>query len=371
MARPDFGPNGERRIERAKLSAEERAARSAESRRRWKERNPEYARAWKQANADRHRAYSRATHQRASRKKRRNAKARQKYSENPEPHRERGRRFRRDHPDKVSEYKRRFRERHPERVAEQARRGSQNWRDRNADVAREKARISAAERRHADPEKFRAWYQANLERERARSRDASRLRSRLKALGLPARSVGKVYANEKRAHAVEADQFFQRRRTAGDVARVREELKPARAILDAAWRTDAKARFEPTPTHLLAAWARDSALARARLTRDERREMFAGYLAKHGDQLRQDAELDSRARVLRGAPPLDVNKEVKLRAAEALNEAERARLERIVARTMSSFGVPASEATQRAEPPTKAQQTAPTLNRPTRQNRER
>lgn len=371
MAAPDFGPNGERRIQRAKLSPEERAARNAEHKRRWKERNPEYQRAWRLANPEKHRAHSRATHQRAMRRKRRNQKARQRYSENPEPHRERGRRFRRDHPEKVAEYKRRFRERHPERAAEQARRGTERWRDRNADAAREKARISAAERRQADPEKFRAWYQANLERERARSRDASRLRSRLKALGLPPRSVGKVYANEKRAHAVEADQFFQRRRTAGDVARIREELKPARAILDAAWRTDAKARFEPTPTHLLAAWARDSALAKARLTRVERREMFAGYLDKHGDQLRRDAELDSRARVLRGAPPLDVEKEVKLRAAEALNEAERARLERIVARTMSSFGVPASEAMRRRQAAAKTEPTAQTQNRPERQNRER
>ena len=188
---------------------------------------------------------------------------------------------------------------------------------------------------------------------------------------MPPRSVPKVYANEKRAHAVEADQFFQRRRTAGDVARVREELKPARAILDAAWRADAKASFEPTPAHLLAAWARDSALAKARLTPAERREMFAGYLAKHGDQLRQDAELDSRARVLRGAPPLDVEKEVKQRAAEALNQAERARLERIVARSMSSFGVPASNAVQRAQPPAKTQPPVPTQHRPTRQNRER
>lgn len=53
-------------------------------------------------------------------------------NENPEPHRERGRRFRREHPEKVAEYKRRYRERHPERAAEQARRGSQTSRDKNA-----------------------------------------------------------------------------------------------------------------------------------------------------------------------------------------------------------------------------------------------
>lgn len=371
MARPDFGPNGERRIERAKLSPEERAARNALSRDRWRERNPNYGRLWKQANPDKHRASSRATARRAQRKRVRNQKARQRYSENPEPHRERGRRFRREHPEKVAEYKRRFREKHPERAAEQARRGAQNWRDRNADLAREKARVRAAERRQADPEKFRAWYQANLERERARGREASQLRSRLKALGLPPRSVGKVYAAEKRANVAAADEFFERRRTAGDVAQLHEELKPARAILDAAWRADAKANFEPTPPHLLAAWARDSALAKARLTPDERREIFAGYLAKHGAKLRDEATLDSRARVLRGAPPLDVEKEVKQRAAAALNEAERARIERVVARTMSSFGPPATAAVQQKRTGPAAESSPPSLHRTIRANRER
>lgn len=372
MTRPDFGPNGERRIERAKLSPEERATRQAASRQRWREQNPEYGRLWKQANPEKHRAHSRASHHRANRKKRRNEKARQKYRENPEPHRERGRKFRREHPDKVAEYQRRFEERHPERAAEQGRRATQDWRDKNADSVREKGRSDAAQRREADPDKFRAWYQANLERERARGREASRMRSRLKSLGLPPRSVGKVYANEKRSNATAADHFFQRRRTAGDVTRLRDELEPARAILDPAWRARAKASFEPTPTHLLAAWARDSALARARLSPTQRREIFAGYLAKHGDKLRQEATLDSRARVLRGEQPLDVEREVKQRAADALNQSERARLERIVARTMSSFGVPATAAVQRNRPPpTTTEPSAPTQHRAPRENRER
>lgn len=371
MARPDFGPNGERRIARARLSPEDRAARHAEQRRQWNERNPDYGQRWKQANPERHQSHSRATARRARRRKQRNAKARQKYSENPEPHRERGRRFRRDHPEKVAEYTRRFRERHPERAAEQSRRSSQNWRDRNADAAREKERAAAAQRRQADPDKFRAWYQANLERERARSRDRARLRSRLKALGLPPRSTGKVYANEKRAHAAEARRFFERRRTAADVALLREELNPAQAILNAARRVDAKARFEPTPAYLLAAWARDSALARARLGAIERRDMVAGYLAKHGDQLRRDAELDSRARVLRGAPPLDIEKEVTLRAADALETAEHARLERIVARTTASFGTSPSETVRRPQPPPTAKRTTLAQNRAARPNHER
>lgn len=369
MARPDFGPNGERRIERAKLSSEERAARLAASRKSWNERNPDYQRRWREANPERHRAHSRATARRAKRRKNRNEQARQKYRENPEPHRERGRKFRQEHPEKVAEYQRRYRERNPDRVAEQARRGSQRWRDKNATAERERMRIEAAKRREANPDLFRSWYQENLERERARGREASRLRSRLKALGLPPRRIQKVYANEKRANAREADTFFARRRSKPHVAQLRDErLVPAKKML-AAWAADTKQRFEPTPPHLLAAWARDSALAKARLHPAERREIFAGYLSKHGDKLRQDVVLDSRARELRGAPPLDIEKEVRQRAAEALNAAERARLERIAARAMASFGVPASAAVEQRNPPAKTQ--VPTTIRPKAQNRER
>ncbi len=99
--------------------------------------------------------------------------------------------------------------------------------------------------------------------------------------------------------------------------------------------------------------------------------MFAGYLDKHGDQLRRDAELDSRARVLRGAPPLDVEKEVKLRAAEALKRS-RARPSRknrgtndVVIRRACLRGHAAPQAAAKTEP------TAQTQNRPERQNRER
>ena len=71
------------------------------------------------------------------------------------------------------------------------------------------------------------------------------------------------------------------------------------------------------------------------------------------------------------ASPLDVDKEVKQRAAAALNAAERARLERIVARTMSSFGVPASDAVKHDRRRTIGKPEVPTQHQPKRQNRER
>jgi len=368
LPRPDFGPNGERRIARAraeKLSPEERAARNALSRQRWREANPDYGRLWKQANPEKHRAYSRATAHRKQRRLRRNENARAKYREDPEPHRERGRRFRLEHPEKVAEYQRRYRDKHPDRVADQSRRATQKWRDTNALTAREKDRSAAASRREANPDQFRDWYNANLERERARSRDASRLRSRLKALGLPPRKMTKVYAADKRANTAAADKFFERRRSAADVAAARRPSMPH----DAALRAGAKERFEPTPPHLLAAWARDSALARARLTVDQRRDLFAGYLVKHGAQLREEIRMDSRARVLRGAPPLDAERELRSRASAALNEAENARLTRIVNRAMTSFGVPPSAAVTRAD--TKATRPTTALPRAERSDLER
>ena len=159
-----------------------------------------------------------------------------------------------------------------------------------------------------------------------------------------------------------ADKFFERRRTAGNLAQLRDELKTVRGPLDAGWRADAKANFEPTPPHLLAAWALDSARAQTRLTRDERREMFAGYLAKHGEKLRAEVTLDSRARILRGAAPFDVEKEVRSRAADALNQAEHARLERVLKRTMSSFGLPARRRT--ADRPSKTARNRTTVAAP-------
>lgn len=353
MASIDFGPNGERRIQRArseKLAPEEKAERARLSRQRWKEANPDYARQWREANADKHRAYSRATARRRKAKDRRNAVARKKYRENPEPERERGRRFRREHPEKVAEYARRYREKNPEKHAEQSRRATEKWRDRNADKQREKQRIGAAEKRAADPDKFRAWYQANLERERARSREAAQLRSRLKALGLPPRKITRVYANDRRANVAAADLFFSERRSPDVVHALQREPKAGASAAVA--RQNAREKFEPTPPHLLAEWARDSALARARLSRDEYRAMYAKYLERHAPRLRDEASMDSRARQARGGAPLDVEKEVRARAAQELSAAENARLAQVVKRATASFGVPASAAVTTGRAPT-------------------
>uniref|UniRef100_UPI001C304736 hypothetical protein n=1 Tax=Streptomyces sp. GbtcB7 TaxID=2824752 RepID=UPI001C304736 len=69
----------------------------------------------------------------------------------------------------------------------------------------------------------RRWYQQNLERERARTREAAQLRRRLTKLGLPPRKTHKTYAADRRKNAAEADAFFSRPRKKPEQARLRSE----------------------------------------------------------------------------------------------------------------------------------------------------
>jgi hypothetical protein len=184
-------------------------------------------RAWKAANPDRVRQHKREHYRRVQARKKmaelRRERGRAWYAEHREQERERARTFRREHPEKVREYQARFRERHPERAAEQARRATEKWRDTNASQVRQTQRAAAEQRRANDPDAFRRWYQANLEKQRERGREASRLRSRLKKLGLPPRRVQRVYAEGRRANDRASDAFFTRRRDAEELQRLRRE----------------------------------------------------------------------------------------------------------------------------------------------------
>jgi hypothetical protein len=55
--------------------------------------------------------------------------------------------------------------------------------------------------------------------------------------------------------------------------------------------------------------------------RAEFRAAVQAHINKHGAQLRDDVTLDSRAREVRGKPPLDVDDEVRRRAFEAVRAA--------------------------------------------------
>ena len=279
-------------------------------------------RAWKAANPDRARKHNREHMRRAQIRRKalegRRANGRAWYAAHREQERERARQFRREHPEKVREYQARYRQRHPERVAEQSRRATRAWRDRNQDAVREKQRVTATQRREADPDAYSRWYQANLERERERGREASRLRSRLKKLGLPPRRIQRVYAADRRANAKASEAFFTRQRSHTERSRIRRELDapsyspPAKyAALDArsriiADRRDLRTAASELQAELRAARARD--LARVVLPaireRIERRD---------GARLMAEVQMDSIARLQRGAPAYDVDAELRRR----------------------------------------------------------
>lgn len=286
-------------------------------------------RAWKAANPDRARAHNRESMRRAAvRRKateRRRARGRVWYAEHREQERERARAFRREHPEKVREYKQRFRSRHPGRAAEQSRRGTERWRDRNADAVREKQRAAAAGRREDNPDLNRDYYYGNIEKERQRGREASRRRSRLKQLGLPPRRVQRVYANDRRANDRGADAFFARRRGPGELQQLhREGERPFRRPTAAQLASIRARRRIMSPGELRTAGEHLQARLRAAKARDLARaflpEAVAHVLDRHSTRLRQQIEMDSIARQLRGAEPYDVDAELQRRAGQEAGE---------------------------------------------------
>lgn len=285
------------------------------------------SRVWKAANPDRAREHNRVSMRRAYQRRkaaeRRRQAARERYAANRDRERERSRQYRINNPDRMREYKQRFRERHPERVAEQNRRSNRAWRDRNADRLRETNKDRATVRRQEDPDAYRRWYAANREQQRARGREASRLRSRLKKLGLPPRRIHRVYAADKRANAAAADAFFTRPPartgpviTGGDPAALHpERLDARRRVMEKMTAGYAKRR------------AADAALLR-----------LPGHVethrARHGVRVREEVRMDSIARQLRGKPPLDIDNETDRRiwrtvASEHAPRVDPARIERI------------------------------------------
>jgi len=285
------------------------------------------SRAWKEANPDRARAHNRESMRRAEvRRKaleRRRERGREWYADHRDQQRARARQFRQEHPEKVREYQARFRERHPERAAEQGRRATQKWRDSRADVVREKQRTTAAERRSDDPDAFKRWYQANLEQQRERGREAARLRSRLKKLGLPPRRIQRVYANDRRANDRASDEFFAREHAAADVARLRSEGEYRRptaaqlAVIQARQRVMSQSELRIAGQHL-------QDRLRAAKARELARAFFPqvhGYVAStHGSRIRQQVEQDSIARQVRGVEPYDVDDELRRRVRQEAGE---------------------------------------------------
>ncbi|MCK3769394.1 hypothetical protein MZK47_06915 [Microbacterium aerolatum] len=332
-----------REANRAKLDAwreanRERIARERKTRR---EADPESA----------HDAERRARERARARDVRRlqhNAYTRRMRAENPEAARARSRRFREEHPEKVREYQRRYRERHPERARHNQAMAAQRHRDANAEAIRERQRAAAVERRRERPDAYREWYERNLEEQRARGREASRLRSRLKKAGLPPRNIHRVFAAARRGNDAAADTHFRRPRTVEELAVIATELEQVSAVhLPQAVRTlrrelldgalppgvylqRSTENAEPVPgtprfgsKQYVAALKqlRERELHRLRQDHEQRVEnilaarpqIYQQHLYRRRAVLRDEIQMDSIARVARGLPPYDLDEELRVR----------------------------------------------------------
>ena len=220
--------------------------------------------------------------------------------EHPEQRAERVKAWAQAHPERVREIQRASYERNKEQYRERMR----AWEDAHVEQRRvqgkkdrERARDHRAELQRAyrqDPEINARVLQANRERRQ--------LIRRLEKAGLPPKSVHPVTAAERRRNEREATVFFTRRRMGEERRRIKRE-------------------YLPTPPELIERWER-----RSQRVRERRRELEAvkRYVARHGERLRDEATLDSRARTARGATPLDIDAEVLARAQEAVRRARHA-----------------------------------------------
>lgn len=318
MSTPDERSAARRRLIHTDPDAAERArAQRAAYRQQNRERLAKTVREWKDANRDRAREHNRESMRRAAERKaaaeQRRARGRAWYAQHRAQERARARAYRRDHPERVREYRRRYIERHPDRATAAARQASQAWRDRNPDATRRQQRDAARKRREDDPDGYRRWYQKNLEQQRARGREASKLRTRLKQLGLPPRQIHHVYANEKRANDTRADEFFTARRTAAQKQALRHELDPLAhtrmAILAARDRLTGTTP-EATSTEL----ERESALERERQAwLHALPTLIGGYETRHRARIAEEVRMDSIARTTFGRDAYDVPAETARR----------------------------------------------------------
>ncbi|SBS71900.1 hypothetical protein [uncultured Microbacterium sp.] len=321
MSTPDERSAARRRLIQTDPDAADAAERARAQRAAYREQNhdrlADAVRKWKDANRDRARLHNRESMRRAAERKaaaeQRRARGRAWYAQHRAQERARSRAFRRDHPERVREYRRRYIDRHPDRAATAARQASQAWRDRNPDATRRQQRDAARKRRDDDPDGYRRWYRQNLERQRARGREASRLRTRLKQLGLPPRQIHHVYANEKRANDTRADNFFTTRRNAAQKQALRHELDPLAhtrvAILSARDRITGTAP-EASSSEL----ERESALKREwQAWLHALPTLIGGYENRHRARIAEEVRMDSVARTTFGRAPYDLPAETARR----------------------------------------------------------
>lgn len=375
--------------------SEEAIAKARARAKAWRQANPEWETAYRDANSERSKEVRRARYAAdrdkiaAERKAKRDAdpeaareadrrmRARKRVREiqrlkhnehnrlmrerDPEAARARSRRFREEHPDKVREYQRRYRQRHPERAKENQAAAAQRHRDANAEAIRERQRLLAAAHRRDHPDAYRQWYQRNLEAQRERGRQASRLRNRLKKAGLPPRTIRRVYADERRANDTAADEYFARPRSVEELAVIATELDLRSALqLPKAVRTLRRQLLDGPLT--AAEYLQRSAdrhgpdseggtfrsqrylealhrMKKRELTalrmrheqrlqniRDQRPQIYEQHYLRRRAELRDEIRMDSAARGTQGLAPYDLDVEMRKRVNDEVDPIMNAKL---------------------------------------------
>ena len=282
----------------------ERQKRQRESRARYRAAYPDRVRQSRRGNLARRRTRLDAERKRRTRDRQR---VHEWAAAHPDRARERSRVWGEQNPDRRRELQRNYYQRNQKERRRAAR--EQNTRRRQDPAQREQERQHQAARREvrnaqqmarrSDPE---ARDKHNQEQNERRRRERRRHQ-----LGLPPRRPHRATINEREANASAAHAFFSRRRGAGEIRLLREEQAEVRAAAslasDALWGQKLAARI------------------RADAKRPARTAAAVNELlnTEVGTHLREEVQMDSIARRVRGAKPYpDAETEVRRRAITAL-----------------------------------------------------
>ena len=282
----------------AEPSDDERAVRLAAQRKAWNDAHPTYYAEYRERNRENIRRKNRERERDRAQREREEKARRQKGID-------RARAWAAEHPDERQQARERYKQKHPE-TYKQAQR-DYYYRNRDAIAERRRAREAA------DPEKANQARRRAVDRARDAGRDparsptpeqrathrqreneARRLQRRRARAGLPERQLHRVHAPERRHNAAAADAFFGRKRSRGEVARIREQDLPT----------------PPELVHALEQQSENRRVVRQILA------VADVYFTEHELELRARVAEISRTRFRAGLLPLDVYTEPRRRALE-------------------------------------------------------
>jgi hypothetical protein len=214
----------------AQPSDDERAARLAAQRKAWNDAHPTYYAEYRERNREdirrknRERERDRAQREREEKARRQRGidRARAWAAEHPEERQQARERYKQKYPEAYKQAQREYYYRNRDAIAER-RRAREAADPEKASEARRRA-VDRARAAGRDP----AWSPTPDQRAtyRERENEARRLQRRRARAGLPERRLHRVLAPERRHNEAAADAFFARKRSRGEVARIREQDLP-------------------------------------------------------------------------------------------------------------------------------------------------